>query len=473
MEAQPSSAAKPGDEANEVASQAEAMVVSALMLTPDAILRTGKLGPDDFFNPRHKVAFEAIRALYDRGDPIDLMTIEAEIHKTGMLTGVGGLAGLSSYMLLNPTADNIAHYAAIVRDQCFARRLKVAAGGVVARLEAGADWHGELVGLRGALETMEDDAHVEAPTLRAVADTEVKAIRSGVAEVVGLATGLGIDRVCPTGIPLDKVTTVFGETGNFKTTLVSNLAWNIAAAGHGVLSISWEDSNQLAAQRTLARQSGVGYGRIAARKFGEGERESIDLRCGDVADRIIMADNCEPSIDAVIRLGRYYKRTRGVAAVVVDYLQLLAGRGTQKQILDDAIQAAQRSAARDKIAYIFVSQVKAEVTNRKAEDGGPRPTLDDCLGSSAMRIGTKLGLGVFRPYNYCRVPTKGPVYGRYFDLAIKWPKGRGNFVKDIYPRILEISVSKNVLGEAPVIIPCLVELATGKIEPFEIPHECR
>jgi replicative DNA helicase len=384
-----------------------------------------------------------------------------------MLEAVGGLAGLAKYMLLVPTADNIGHYAAIIRDRSFARRLLVAADSTVQRLDVGASWRDALVGLRGALEELEDDAHTEAPTLADVARTEVDAIRAGLAEVVGLNTGLGIERVCPTGIPLDKVTTVFGETGNFKTTLVSNLAWNIAAAGHKVLCISWEDSNQLSAQRMLARQSGVGYGRIAARTLDSSERGSIGVGDVETAGRIIMADSVEPTIEAVVRLGRYYKRTKGVAAIVIDYLQLLDGKGTQKQILDDAVQAAQRSAAQDRIAYIFVSQVRADVSGRKAEDGGPRPTLDDCLGSSAMRIGTKLGLGVFRPWKYCRVPTARGAYSEYHALAAGWPEGKEDFLKNIYPRILEIGVSKNVLGEAPVVIPCLVELATGRIEPFD------
>lgn len=455
---------------NAIASDAEAHLASALLFKPDAILQVGKLTEDDFYNVRYRAIFLAIRALHDRGEPVDPMTLAAELHKAGLLEAVGGMTALAELMNLTVTADNAPHYAGIIRDQSFGRRLKVAAGSVASRLSLGSDWRGELVGLRGALEELEDDAHIEAPTLRTVADTEVAAIRSGVAEVVGLATGLGIERVCPTGIPLDKVTTVFGETGNFKTTLVSNLAWNIAAAGHGVLSISWEDSNQLGAQRMLSRQSGVSYGRIAARSLSTTERTDIMVKRGDVADRIIMADAIEPTIESVIRLARYYKRTKGVAAVVVDYLQLLGGKGSQKQILDDAVQAAQRSAARDKIAYIFVSQVKAEVTNRKDDEGGPRPTLDDCLGSSAMRIGTKLGLGVFRPWRYCRIPTKGPTYGRYFDMALKWPTGKGDFLREVYPRILEISVSKNVLGEAPVILPCLVDLPTGKIEPFEVPR---
>ncbi len=456
------------DESTSVASDAEEHLVTALLLHPDAISRIGRLVADDFFNPRHRVAFEALQRLHDRGEPVDVMTLQAEIHKSGMLEAIGGPAGVSKYLLVYPVIENVPQYVAIVRDQSFDRRLRIATDSASSRLSAGASWRAELAGLRTALESLEEESSDEPPTLRAVIGTELESIRSGVVEVVGLPTGLGIERVCPTGIPLDKVTTLFGETGNFKTTLASNLAWNIASHGNAVLNISWEDSNQLSAQRAIGRSTGISYGRLAARKLDAGEKSRLAVGPDDeqIAERIIMADTVEPTIDAVVRLARYYKRARGVKAVIIDYIQLITGAGTQKQILDHAIQTAQHSAKRDQIAYIFVSQVKAEVTHRKKDEGGPRPTLDDCLGSSAMRIGTKLGLGVFRPSKYCKIPDAKGDYTAYSALAAKWPTGKERFLADVYPRILEINVTKNVMGVAPATLLCLVELETGLIEPF-------
>lgn len=456
-----------------LANEAELAVVAALMLKPEALLNVGKLDPEDFYNYRYRSMFVAIRNLYDSGVPVDPMTLSAELSKLSVLEACGGLAGVSAVVLNSASADNVAHYAGIVRDRAFSRRLTLAASAASQRLSTGADWRTTLMNLRSALEDLEDDAHTQSPTLKQAMARELDKISDGSGGISGLATGLGIERACPTGIPLGFVTTIFGESGNYKTTLVSNLAWNMAAAGNRVLSISFEDSTNLAAQRALGRSTGVSYGRIAARTLEPAERLVLNLDAADgaVAENITQEDRCEPTIEAVIRLARYYKRTRGVVAVIVDYLQLLDGRGTNKDILDDAIQQAQRAAKADRMAYIFVSQVKSDVTNRKPEDGGPRPTLEDCLGSSAMRIGTKLGIGVFRPWKYCRVPLPKGAFKEYAELALKWPSGKGDFLKDVYPRILEVSIAKNVLGEAPVIIPCLVDLPTGKIEPFEVQHE--
>lgn len=449
-----------------IAADAEAALIGAMLLAPETVLRIGKLTADDFSDIKHRAVFKGALAVCDRGDPLDTVTLEAELAKQGTLESAGGIAGLSGYLIRSVTSANASHYAGIIRDQAFSRRLRLAASGVVSRLGAGADWTGELVGLRRALEELEDGAHVDAPTLRQAMETELAAIKNNRGERVGLSTGLGLERVVPTGVPLDKVTTVFAETGHLKTTFINNMAWNMAAAGHSVLSISWEDSTQLGAQRALSRGSGVGYGRLAARAIDVDERSKLLLRDPEVADRIVMEDSCEPSIDAVIRLARYYKRTKNVAAVFVDYLQLIDGQGSQKQVLDDAIQKAQRSAKQDRVAYVFVSQVKAEVTGRKPEDGGPRPVLDDCLGSSAMRIGTKLGLGLFRPYRYCRVPPAKGAYSEYNALAARWPEGKEVFLRDLYPNLVEVNVTKNVVGEAPVTVLCKVDLPTGRFEPF-------
>ncbi len=454
----------PGDDP--VATDAEERVVGAVMLSPDALLAVGKLTADDFYSPRHRVVYEAIQALYDRGEPVDPMTLAAQVNKQGMLEAVGGLAGLMGYTVGTLTSTNVGHYAAIVRDRAFTRRLDCATGAASQRLSTGADWRITLTHLRSALEELEDDAHLAPQTLGHAMAAEVSSIAKGDRGLVGLATGIGIERCCPTGVPLDKVTTIFAETGAFKTTLAANIAWNMAAAGNVVLNVSFEDSNELGAQRALGRLTGVSYGLIAARKLAAADELVMALSPEDraIGDRIIMEDRCEPNIDTVIRLARYYKRTRGCRAVFVDYLQLLDGPGSDKQVLDDAVRKAQRVAKQERIAFVFLSQVKAEVTNRKKEDGGPRPSLDDCLGSSSIRIGSKLGLGVFRPWRYCAVPMPKGEYKEYAELAMRWPGG--NFLKDIYPRILEVLVTKNVVGEAPVRVPCLIDLPTGRIEPF-------
>lgn len=400
------------------------------------------------------------------GSPVDTVTLGAELARVGQLEAVGGFLALSRLLTKVPTADNVAHYAAIVRDASLVRKLSESAAHVIHRLGMIGDWRAELGSLRSTLDELEAEVIPESKTLGHYVEAEVESIRSGAVEKVGLASGLGLERAAPTGIPLDKVTTIFAESGNFKSTLANNLAWNIAAAGHRVLYVGWEDSARLTAQRFIAQQCGIGYGRLAARNLTDDERQTVQVNQAaiDTASRVIMAEGTEATMDAVIREVRYQRRTKGIDAVVVDYLQIMdySAKQARHEAMSDAVKAAQRSAYADKVAYILVSQVAADLSDR--ED--PRPRIEDCFGSSAMRMYTKLGIGLFRPWKYCKNPLKGGAYAAYHELAKVWTDGPEDFLKNTYPRLLELRLEKNVIGEAPSVIHALVDLPTGRIEPF-------
>jgi replicative DNA helicase len=299
-------------------------------------------------------------------------------------------------------------------------------------------------------------------TLGDVVEQELISLRDGTAKPSGLPTGLGIERFCPVGIPTGKITTIFGETGNFKSTLASNLANNIAASGIPVALLSFEDTNQLIAHRALARETGVAYSAFSA---ASAHAVGFDSDTASRLQRIIVVDDLNPTMDDVITMAKRLNRTHGVRAVFVDYAQLLSGPGGQKETLDDAIVRAQYAAKADDMAYVFVSQVKSTVRFRKAIEGGPRPVIDDCLGSSSIRTGTKLALGLFRPFATCQVPTEKE-FPEYLNMARNYIDGAAEFIRNVYPSLLEINVSKNVFGPAPACVLCRVELSTGLVTPY-------
>lgn len=173
-----------------------------------------------------------------------------------------------------------------------------------------------------------------------------------------------------------------------------------------------------------------------------------------------------PTMDEVVRVARQYKRIAGARAVVVDYIQLLEGQN-QKEMLDDVMRRAQILAKREQMAVILVSQVKADIGSNY-ERKNPKPTMYDPIGSSAIRTATKLGIGVFRPFNHCKAPMddEGP-YGVYTRLRESWPEGLEAFDK-IYPEFLELIVCKQVAGVAPSTVYARVDLGTGVVKPFDM-----
>lgn len=298
------------------------------------------------------------------------------------------------------------------------------------------------------------------PTLEVVIRDELVALRSPIP--VGLPSGVGLEKVVPGGIPLDRVTTIFGESGSFKSTVKNAIVHAIASAGHVVVDCSFEDSNALTAARWISRDTGIPYGELAAR-----QRRLVDpqLPSAAAAGRVIAAGDMAPTMDEVVRVARQYKRIAGAKAVVVDYIQLLEGQN-QKEMLDDVMRRAQILAKREQMAVILVSQVKQDIgTNYERRE--KRPVIHDCLGSSAIRTATKLGIGVFRPFNYCKAPVddEGP-YGLYTRMRENWPEGMEQF-DAIYPEFLELIIAKSVAGVCPATVYCRVNPKTGVVTPFD------
>lgn len=103
---------------------AERSVLGAMLLDEGAASDVLSLiGPDDFYRPAHARIFESMQQLFEKNEPLDEVTVVAQLRATGQLEGVGGATYLATLTQSVPTAANAAHYARIVRDRALSRRL--------------------------------------------------------------------------------------------------------------------------------------------------------------------------------------------------------------------------------------------------------------------------------------------------------------------------------------------------------------
>ena len=118
---------------------AEMAVIGGILLRGDAIkvCLALPLVPEDFYKPAHEHLFKAMVTLTERGQPIDPVTLTDELRRTGREDTTGGLAYLSDLQACVPTAENIAHWATIVRDHAARRRIALLAAGVAEAALAG------------------------------------------------------------------------------------------------------------------------------------------------------------------------------------------------------------------------------------------------------------------------------------------------------------------------------------------------
>ena len=410
-------------------------------LTDSRVALDVDLSPECFLSPRWGTVWKAVT----KGpvDPIELAARTPGIE----------LADLSGAIASAGTLANVHNWATLVREAWVKRQLLSINSALTG------DINDDITTVRSRIERLEGSTGRKLPRLNDLLTPDYS-------NPGGLPSGLELERVVPGGIPRSRVTVIMGESGNFKTTVVNNMIWAMAKAGHSVLDVSLEDSDALTSHRFMARFTGIPYGKFSeAHLMTPAERRLVDnisAEQRELAGNVIMGGSVPPNIEEIIRLARYHKQHDNLAAVFIDYLQLLDGPSKLKEHekIAHVLRAAQLSAKRDNIAYIFTSQVKQDVDTRD----DPRPRITDGLGSSAIRTHSKLTVGVHRPSKYFFEPRKGThytsPYKKHHDIA---PNG-----KTWYKNLLELHVLKNVVGEAEVVLHATVDPPTGVIEPISI-----
>ncbi|MGI5882780.1 MAG: replicative DNA helicase, partial [Dethiobacteria bacterium] len=104
--------------------EAEQSVLGSMLIDKDALLEVTELiTSEDFYREVHQEIFQSIVSLADKNEPVDLVTICAELEKKNLLEKVGGAAYLATLANITPTAAHAAYYARIVQEKAILRRL--------------------------------------------------------------------------------------------------------------------------------------------------------------------------------------------------------------------------------------------------------------------------------------------------------------------------------------------------------------
>ena len=116
---------------------AEASIISTILIDNKSFYQCRDLNPDDFYNLRHKAIFGAILSIFDRGDAVDLVTVGSELNSTGKLKSAGGASYLAQIADSAPIAMNMTEYTGIVKDCALNRSLRAVGSLIVERANHG------------------------------------------------------------------------------------------------------------------------------------------------------------------------------------------------------------------------------------------------------------------------------------------------------------------------------------------------
>ena len=317
---------------------AEQSVLGGVLLRNEVLSSLDKLEVEDFYDPRHQAIMAAIRALEDASKPIDEVTLDAQLQSMGKLEAVGGMAYIAQLGLRVPTADNVVHYAGIVRDQAVARRLMLTASEIAAK---GYDEYGEIheyldEAEAKIFEVTQRTQRGQATSLKQL----LKQVFSSLDERFKAAGGI-------TGVPsgfrdLDEKTAGFQPTeltilaarpAMGKTSFVMSIARN-CAIDHGfpVLVFSLEMSAGQLAERLLCSEAKVDS---TALRRGQLQRQDLTnmTYAADTLSKAPLFIDDTPAISLRevrstarrIMGDKEIKKDKKFGLIIIDYLQLMHG----------------------------------------------------------------------------------------------------------------------------------------------------
>src|SRR5271169_2904625 len=381
---------------------AERSVLGAILLDNNALNPAIEhLRAEDFFLDQHQRVFTNMIALGESQQAIDLVTLTEELHRKGELEASGGAPYLASLADGMPKVSNVEHYARIVKEKAILRNLIHATHNIQQRAFEGEDGADAILdGAESSIFALAED-RVKAgliPIKEIVHesfDRLEKIFREG-KSITGISTGYGeLDKLL-SGLQPSELIILAGRPSQGKTALALNVAETIAIRGGLPVAVfSLEMSKESLLQRLVASVA-----QVDAHKFRSGHLSREDWRrmteaLGTISASPLWVDDAG-SI-SVLEIGakaRRLKKERGLALLVVDYLQLITGRGrfNSRQEEVASISRGLKGLAKElQIPVLVLSQL-----TRAPERDERGPQLSDLRESGAIEQDADVVMFIYR-----------------------------------------------------------------------------
>ena len=387
--------------------EAEQSVLGSMIIEKEAIFTTVELlRGNDFYRTSHQKIFEAIVALSEKGEPVDLVTLADELQRRHSLEEAGGTAYLSDLANAVPTAANVQYYALIVREKSILRSLIHAATNIVAGSYEGPPDVEEFldtaeqqifeIGKQG-----KQQGFVPLKEILKETFDRIEQLFDDKKGVTGLSTGFEDLNGISSGLQPSELIIVAARPSMGKTTLALNMAHHIAVKERKpVAFFSLEMSREQLAQRMLCAEAGIDAQKMRRGFLSQEEWQKLTRAVGPLSESpLYIDDSASLSVMEVRAKSRRLKSERGLEAVFVDYLQLMRGFSrteNRQQELSEISRSLKALAKELSVPVIALSQLSRAVEKRDSR----RPILSDLMESGGIEANADMVLFIYRESYY-------------------------------------------------------------------------
>ncbi len=387
---------------------AEQSLIGALMLSKQAMaVVLGRVKAEHFYRDAHAHIYKAILALYQRSEPVDLVTLANELRKNGVLEEIGGRVYLAELADAVPTASNAERYADIVIEKALLRRIIDMGSDMVKMGFDDAQDAKEALeeAQRSVLALTRESIREDFVPLREVLNTVFDTMQSTYQsedKILGVPTGFKDLDQMTSGFQAGDLIILAARPSMGKTTLALNFAAHAALNKQMPVAVfSCEMPKEQLAIRLLCAEAKLDTKRLRTANLKDHEYKDLNQAFGRLADAPLYIDDSPGISPLELRAKtRRLQMDTDVKLIVIDYMQLMrSGKSrveNRYQEISEIVREVKAFAKESKIPIIALSQLSRDVEKRQDK----RPQLSDLRESGEIEQTADLVMFIHRDSYY-------------------------------------------------------------------------
>ncbi len=388
--------------------EAEQAVIGSMLTDKDAVIEALEvLTKEDFYREDNRTIFEAICNLYNKSEPIDVITVKDELVAMGKFEAVGGLEYLAVLPDKVPLVSNADRYVKIVQEKATLRNLIKASNDIVSLGYAETEEIDDIIDLaeKRIFEiTQKKNAKGYTPIKDILVESfaEIERLYNQKAQITGVPTGFADLDYKTAGLHKSDLILIAARPAMGKSAFALNIATNAALKAKVPVAIfNLEMSKEQLVNRILCSEAMVDSNKIRTGKIEEDDWVKLATALGPLSEAPIYIDDTPGiSIMEIRAKCRKLKMEKNIGLVIIDYLQLVQSSNRRNASREQEISEISRSlkilAKELDIPVIALSQLSRAAEQRQDH----RPMLSDLRESGAIEQDADIVMFIYRDDYY-------------------------------------------------------------------------
>ena len=388
--------------------EAEQAILGSMLTDKDAVISAIEvLKEDDFYREDNRLIYSAILNLYNRAEPIDIITVKAELEAMGKFEQVGGLEYLAELPEKVPTTANSSKYIKIVEEKSTLRNLIKTANEII---ELGYDptedvediMEGAEKKIFNIMQNKNQKGYSAMKDILVDSFTQLEELYNRKQHITGVPTGFADLDYKTAGFHSSDLILIAARPAMGKSAFALNIATNAAVRAKVPVAIfSLEMSKEQMVNRILCSEAMVDSNKVRTGKLEEDDWTKLAEAIGPLSEAEIYIDDT-PGISVMeIRAKcRKLKLEKNIGMVVIDYLQLVQGsnkrNGSREQEISEISRSLKILAKEIGVPVVALSQLSRAVEQRPDH----RPMLSDLRESGAIEQDADIVMFLYRDDYY-------------------------------------------------------------------------